>query len=169
MARFKWWLILGGIFVVGLACALTAAVWNSISSEWSVEYSAAEYALNHSPIDRIQRHDVFTAAGAQEVFYGIDPFGQPWYVFVYGTPFSVQVQSAKGVMTAAKAAQTAKQDGLHVISEHIGYLDSTAAATFHTNAGAVWEVYGQTSAHKHAYLYLDATTGKSIWKYVLST
>src|SRR5579875_2363353 len=126
MGRLKWWLIGAGAVCIALVAALCVGAWNEISSEWQVEQAAAQYALNHSPIDHIQGHDVFTGAGTEEVFYGQDAFGHDWYAFVDGSPFSIQIQSASGILSAAKVQKAALANQVKPISEHIGYLNQAA-------------------------------------------
>lgn len=170
MTHWKRWTALCVAVAGAIAVVLFIASWDTTSSEWMAERSAAQFALNHSPIERIQHHDVFTGAGAQEVFYGVDAFGHPWYAFVYGNPLTIRSQSAASLLTASAAAKQAKADGLQQPqSEHIGYWGSQAAQSFHVSRGVVWEVYGLVHGGKRAYVYLSATNGKVLWKYVLST
>lgn len=151
--------------VVGLSlvfAALVVTAWNNVSSEWNVEQAAAQFALNHSPVDKIISHQVFTANQAQEVFYGTDAFGHAWYVFVYGNPFVAHAVPAAGLWSAKQADQASRRSGAKPMSTHIGYLDNQAARTFHTQAGAVWEVYAQLPSGSDVYLYFRANNGKAV-------
>ncbi|WDL97236.1 hypothetical protein [Alicyclobacillus sp. ALC3] len=142
--------------------ALVVAAWDNVSSEWNVEQAAAQFALNHSPIEKISSHQVFTANQAQEVFYGTDAFGHKWYAFVYGDPFVVHAVPATGLLTKQQADAVASKSGDKPLSTHIGYLDTAAAQTFHTSVGAVWEVYAQLPNGTDVYLYFRANNGKAV-------
>lgn len=162
MLRWKrvLWTAAVGLFVV--VVALVIAAWNNVSSEWNVEQAAAQFALNHSPLERISSHQVFTANQAQEVFYGTDAFGHKWYAFVYGDPFVVHSVPASGLITEEQANAAASKSGAKPISTHIGYLDRSAAQMFHTSAGPVWEVYAQMPNGKNVYLYFRADNGRTV-------
>lgn len=162
MRRWKTWAVVSFVALVIIFVALVIGAWNNISSEWLVERAAAQYALNHSPIDQIKRHEVFTANQAQEVFYGDDAFGTPWYVFVYGDPFVLHSTAAAPLMTQKQADQAARAEHVTPISAYIGYLDASAAAIFRTTSGVVWEVYGRDQNGQPTYVYFHADSKKPI-------
>jgi hypothetical protein len=148
--------------------ALTAAVWNNISSEWDYEGAAAQYALNHTPIDKLVAHDVFTASGDEEVFSGQDTFGRNWYAFVSGMPFVASSVPAQGILTRQQTeAKVVKKYQMRVRSLHLGYLNDATSSLLHTKSQIVWEVYGSVG-NRNEYLYLDAYSGTVIWQPVYS-
>ena len=168
MKSWKIWTGTVAVVFVAAVSALTAAVWNNVSSEWAVEQNAAQFALNHSPINHIAVHSVFTASQAQEVFLGTDSFHRPWYVFVYGSPFSVQSVAAQNLLTKAVVNKKMEEQQIHPIRDSIGFLNPETQAACHTSATVVWEVYGrEVKSGKLVYVYVDAHTGSSVWKYVL--
>jgi uncharacterized protein YpmB len=169
MAAWRiWFWSIFTILVLG-AVALVSALWNNLSSAWNVEASAAQFALDQSPIDRIQAHDVFTADGVQEVFEGVDAFGRKWYAFVYGSPFVVQAVPESDVVPKDRVWKNAMQLHIHPQAIHLGYLDDNQQARFHTNSNVVYEVVGDGPGGTTEYAYFDGRTGKLVWKYMLST
>jgi uncharacterized protein YpmB len=162
MKNWKLWLVttFGVVFIAGVA--VISALWNNLSTEWSVEASAAQFALNHSALQNIQSHSVFTAAGAQEVFFGTDVFGQKGYAFVQGTPFRVHYQSAQGLQTRATVATLAKTQGFIPVSESIGYIGPQEQSYFQTKSGVIWEVHGRDQQGKWVCIYFNAKTGKEL-------
>lgn len=163
MKTWKLWTF-GSLFVIVLAAvAVTSAVWNNLSHEWSVEESAAQFALNHSPIDAITGHDVFTANDAEEVFYGTDSFGRKWISFVSGSPFTVHSVEGAGILSEQKIRNIAQKQGEKVISVHLGYMNTNAAGTTQTS-DVVWEVYAQIKG-SYKYYFYDAKTGHVLNSY----
>ncbi len=168
MKTWKVWTTILLSVVVLSAGALTVAVWKNISTEWEYEGTAAQYALNHTPIDHLQTHDVFTGSGDEEVFSGIDTFGRRWFAFLSGTPFTVTSVLADGILTSKQIkTKVMSINHLKVISAHLGYLNYATTALFNTKSKVVWEVYGSVG-NKNEYLYLDAYTGTVIWQPVYS-
>ncbi|MCL6547997.1 MAG: hypothetical protein K6T30_03710 [Alicyclobacillus sp.] len=162
MKTWKVWIWVGAA-VAGLAVfALLLALWNNLNSEWTVETQAAQLTLDHSPIDRIESHQVFTAAGVEEVFYGTDAFGRPWYAFVHGTPPVVSYLPAAEVETDREVRAKAAQLGIRPLAVTIGYLNGTAQAAFRTQANVVWEVYGKDAEGHRVWAYFDAVSGRLI-------
>jgi uncharacterized protein YpmB len=162
MRMWKVWVSLAAlVFTFGLV-ALSAALWNNLSSEWNVEASAAQFALNRSPLQEIDSHDIFTAAGAQEVFTGADVFGRKWFAFVYGSPFTVKYVPMDGILNKSQMMDILKKDHLNPLKEQVGYLDSNAQATFHTQSDVIWEVYAKTPAGDAVYQYYDARSGTKL-------
>jgi uncharacterized protein YpmB len=162
MKMWKIWLVsataVATLGVVALACA----VWNNLSSEWNVEATAAQFALDKSPINHIDSHDIFTASGAQEVFGGSDVFGRKWYAFVYGSPFTVKYVASDGILTQEQIISSAMKVHLKPLKEQIGYLDSYAQSTFHTDADVIWEVYAKNASGQSVYVYFDARSGNTL-------
>ena len=162
MKQWIIWLIVVAFIVVMGAFALFFALWNNFSSEWTIEQHAAQYALNHSPINHIDGHSVFTGPGVEEVFDGVDTFGAKWVVFVYGNPLTTHAVSAKGLLSKSQMQKMAVQQ-FHLKSPQLslGYLPASERSVLKTNARVVWEVYGQRGAMS-LYAYFDAYTGKLI-------
>lgn len=168
MKAWKVWTTIASVIVLGTAVGITTALWNNISSEWQVESNAAQYALNHSPIDHILTHSVFTGSQAQEVFFGTDAFKRPWYAFVYGSPFTIESVPATGLLTKAAVNKQMTNQKIQPLQDALGYLNPDTQAALNTTSTVVWEVYGrQTSSGKFMYVYVNAQTGAIVWKYVL--
>jgi uncharacterized protein YpmB len=165
MKTWTIWLVSIAASLILFAVFIGSSLWNNLQSEWQVERAAAQFALNHSPLTTITAHDVFTADGAEEVFLGKDSFGRPWYVTVFGTPFEVKSIAAQSVRPKNEIIQEASQQGLKVLSTHIGCLTTTAREQMATNANFVWEVYGETQTGSYQYAYYDAQSGKFIQSY----
>lgn len=145
---------------------LVSVIWSNLSSAWNVSRQTAQFALNHSSVDHILSHDTFTASDVEDVYYGIDAFSHPWYVFVWTNPLRSAQVPAGGVISLRAIEKQAISQGLQVITAKIGYLDNQTANTFHTTSMVVWEAYGSIDG-KQAYYYYDGWTGKLLWKYVL--
>lgn len=168
MKAWKIWTGAAIVVVLGAVSTVTAVLWNNVSSEWQVEQNAAQFALNHSPINHITEHSVFTASQAQEVFLGTDAFHRLWYAFVYGSPFTVQSVPAANLLTQTAVDKKVESQHIRPIQDTIGYLNPETQAACNTTATIVWEVYGREgAAGKFVYLFVDARTGKIVWKYVL--
>lgn len=165
MKYWKQWTIVTIIVIVLGSGAGFLVLWNNLSYEWAVQKNAAAYAVDHGPITTITNHDVFTAVGAQEVFYGKDKLGRSWITFVYGSPFTEQSVQDKGYLTKVKITRLAKSSGLTVVSAHIGYLDGNTQTNFGVLSDVVWELYAQTKAGDTKYFYYDARTGKLLKSY----
>jgi len=166
MKSWRVWVTLASIVLLLSIIATATAVWKNVSSEWHVNQSNAQYALDHTPINRILSHDIFTASGNEDVFYGTDTFQHKWYAFVSNQPLSVRAVSASGVLSKAQMLKIATKSGIRVKTLHIGDLDNQTANTFHTTSSIVWEVYGSIGKND-AYVYYDGKSGKLLWKYVL--
>ena len=162
MKQWKVWAISLSALMVFAVIALFAAVWNNFTSEWNVESQAAQYALDNSPLNTIEKHDVFTASGAQEVFFGRDVFGRPWYTFVVGSPFTVQSVPAGGLQTSSRIRIIARQHNIHPAAIHLGYLAPSTRTAFHTRTDVAWEVDGTNAAGQRVYTYFNAWTGQEI-------
>lgn len=162
MKLWKLWTSLAAVVLTFGLVALLAALWNNLSSDWNVEASAAQFALDKSPIEHIDAHDIFTAASAQEVFTGTDVFGRHWYAFVFGSPFTVQSVPTAGILDKTQILAIVKKANLQPLKEQIGYLDSNAQSMFHTQADVIWEVYAKTSAGQAVYRYFDARSGNKL-------
>ncbi|MCL6598646.1 MAG: hypothetical protein K6T81_07890 [Alicyclobacillus macrosporangiidus] len=169
MSAWKIWLTTAVLVVLLGTAALFFAVWNNIDSEWRQETAAAQYALDHSPIDRIDGHDLFTGAGVQEVFTGKDVFGRRWYAFVMpaprgeAAPFVVKSVQADEVMPANEIARRVAKDHLRVTSAHVGYVDPQSASAFHADSGVVWEVEATDTGDHRIFLYYDGRSGNLLW------
>lgn len=169
MAAWRVWFWSIFIVLVIAASALFAGVWNNLSNEWSVETSAAQFALNESPLVHIDAHDVFTAADVQESFFGTDTFGRKWYAFVYGSPFVVHTVPASDVLSKENIVKKVALQHITPREVHLGYLDQQQQERLHTESNIVYEVVGSGPTGGTEYVYIDAKTGKVAWKYVLST
>ena len=167
MNRWKLWSWLAGIIVCMAAVAVAAALWNNVASEWAVEAAAAQFALNRSPIDHIEAHEVSTAAGTQEVFVGTDAFGVQWYVFVFGHPMTVEAVPATRILSRQAILAQLKSGHVHPMSAQVAYLTASNRASFHTQATVMWEVYGRNESGQPEYLYMNAGNAHLIWHYVL--
>jgi uncharacterized protein YpmB len=169
MSTVKIWLTTILLILLLALAALVVGLWNNISSEWQVEETTAQYALNHSPLASITSHRTFTGAGEQEVFYGHDTFNRPWYTFVFGQPLTVQSVPGSDVISEQQVEGLAEKSGIKPIHCELGYVPTNTRATLPAKRHVVWEVYGENRSGHLLYVYYDATTGKQLWQYVLST
>ncbi|RIV25692.1 hypothetical protein D2Q93_06085 [Alicyclobacillaceae bacterium I2511] len=168
MRHWKRWLTLSGLALVVIATAFIWAVWNSLSSEWRIEASAAQYALNHSPMQQLTSYSVFTGAGAQEVFTGKDGFGRKWVAFVYGPPYAVKSVPSTGMWSATRLTKSLKLQHITPVHLNLGYFNAAARESFHTAADVVWECYVRLPSGLLAYIYYDAYSGQQIATYILA-
>lgn len=162
MSTWKIWVTSIVMIILIAIVALFSAIWNNISTEWKWESVSAQYALNHSPLEELTRHSVFTASGDEEVFYGYDVFHRPWYVFVRSNPLHVQSVPAEQLLNKK---QILKEFTYHykmtVMNLSIGDLSSQTASLMNTKAKFVWEAYGKING-RFTYLYLNAQTGNLV-------
>lgn len=169
MNSAKIWLITGCLIVAMAAAGAGLALWNQVDNEWQAEASAAEYALNHSPLEKISGHIVFTGGNVQEVFYGDDMFGRKWYTFVTENPLHAYSIPASKVIPKQKVEQLARAARIEPVDVELGYVPaSNRLSTKPKQDQIVWEVYGYHGG-KSEYVYYDAVSGKRLWQYVLST
>ncbi|MCL6444250.1 MAG: hypothetical protein K6T83_12485 [Alicyclobacillus sp.] len=170
--RKKWkvWLITAGILIILCGAGIGAALWRNLASEWRAEAVTAQFALDHSPLNSILSHQVFTSSGLEEVYDGLDVFHRRWYVFVYGQPLTFTAIPAKGLLSETEVRSRAERI-LHVRVQDvtIGYLQPATRSALHTQATVVWEIHGKTINGKTIYAYLDAGTGQLLWQYLLKT
>lgn len=162
MSAWKAWMVSVSAAVVIGGGALTVAVWNNLSSEWTVEAAAAQFALDHSPLMNITAHDVFTGSGAQEVFQGTDVFGREWYAFVFGSPFQVEFVQSRGILTKDQMLAAIHKQHMTPLKEQIGYLSPAGQSTFNTQADVIWEVYAKDQTGHPVYTYYDAKSGDQL-------
>ncbi|WP_157076346.1 hypothetical protein [Alicyclobacillus kakegawensis] len=170
MNASKIWVITGTLIVLMALIGIGMTLWNEVREEWDVEQSAAQYALNHSPLERIEGHALSTGAGVQEVFYGRDMFGRSWYTFVTDNPRRAYAVPASQVLAKSKVEQLAERAGVTPIDAEPAYVPSSLAKTLPASRHVVWEVYGrQRNSGRSEYIFYDAVNGKRLWQYVLST
>jgi uncharacterized protein YpmB len=167
MKTWKVWLTVAVLIIGMAAMAVAASLWNNLSTEWNMEAEAAQFALDHSPLQRITDHGVFTASGVQEVFGGTDAFGRHWIVCVSGPPWKAWFTRADGLTSVDAVATTVRRMGVVPVSIQAGHLEPAAQSAFHTNAQVVYEVYGRNASGQSLYLYFDAKSGQLVWKYLL--
>ena len=167
MKTWKIWLTVAVSIIAMAGVAVAASLWNDLSTEWTVEAEAAQFALDHSPLQHITEHGVFTASGVQEVFGGTDAFGRHWLVFVSGPPWNAWFTRADGLTSVDTVAVNVRRMGVVPISIQAGHLQPAAQSAFHTSAEVVYEVYGRNAAGQLLYLYFDAKSGQLVWKYLL--
>lgn len=164
MSAWRIWAVTVPLIVIMIAVGTVLWLWRNLTSNWSAETSAAQYVLDHSPIDHLQNYEVFTASGLQDVFRGSDAFHQEWYAFYVPQANKAYVVSAKGVIPQSKAAAVASQNGITPDSETLGYVTSAASGVLHPKDHVVYEVVG-TKDEKSMFVYIDAVNGKVLWKY----
>ncbi|SIS96934.1 hypothetical protein [Alicyclobacillus vulcanalis] len=166
MKRKVWWISVPiATVVIGTGCLMY--FWNLLTPYWQAEQRAAEYVLNHTPIDRLESYSVFTADGVEDVFRGQDQFGRSWYAFYVPQLDRSFVLPASAVLPEREIAQRAAAYGMQVESIVLGYVANTNASASWAKAGtAVYEVTGRSHGHL-AFLYFNASTGQLLWKYAL--
>lgn len=165
--KFRVFLWAVAVMVVAAAVIAMVTLWQDLSAEWSQERVAAQYALNHSPLNQIDYHSVFTGAGLQEVYSGTDVFGKRWYAFVNDQPLSVRYVSANQVVNASRVLSQCQHLSVRPSAVSLGCLDNTAQSTLKTSVAVVWEVTGHEGA-RPVYLYFDAATGRLIQRFLLT-
>lgn len=168
MRHWKRWFTLIGVVFVMFATTFVWTAWHSLSSEWRTEAGAAQFALNHSPLQQLTGHSVFTGAGVQEVFIGKDSFGRIWYAFVYGSPYIVKSVPATGVWSAARMNQLLSSQHIKPVHLSLGYLDAANRKSFHITTDVIWECYVHLPSGAPAYVYYDAHSGQKLATYILS-
>jgi uncharacterized protein YpmB len=173
MKALRIWVTVILLSLILAAIAMVVALYNNLNSQWQAETAAAQYALNHSPISHIDGHSTFTGDGLQEVFQGTDLFHQKWYAFVWQaseTTHNVAVVAATSVVPQSNVTLQARKTGLTPRQVSLGYVNPASDnPALKVSKTVVWEVYGTTSSGKHEYEYFDGTSGKLVWKYMLST
>lgn len=163
MKIWKIWAI--GIVVVVLAAvvAIGAAVWNNISSEWQAETQTAQFALDNSSLEHIDNHQVFTAAGLQEVYFGTDAFHNKVVAFVYGSPLEVYTVPQTELVTESSIQTEAEKSGVKIKSIALGYLSPDSEQMLGiNNTNVIYEVYGTGPNQHDVYDYFDAMSGKLV-------
>ncbi len=153
------------VILIMAAIFIGTSIWNDLAGEWTVEQTAAQYALNHSPLSSITKQNVFTGNGVEDVFQGKDAFGRGWFVVVYGQPYKIRSIQTSAVANSKLITAEAVKDGLNVMGTHFGYLDQTGRSQLGTNVNFVWEVYGKSTTGNYQYAYFDAKTGKLLKSY----
>jgi uncharacterized protein YpmB len=158
----------GAVLVMALAAG-AAAVWRDLEAEWTIEAQAAQYALNHTPIQRIQTHAVFTASGVEQVFEGDDAWGKPWLVFVSGPPWSAQAVRADTLLSLRTIESETAKKGYRVEVCTPGWLSDDTRRTLHIQNAVVYELEAMDGKGQRWDVLVDAKTGQWVWKYLLST
>jgi|GEM_PF-2835900 len=169
LKSWKIWIVSICALIVTAGGTGVYALYRNLNTEWSYEYQAAQVALNHSPISHISSHSTFTDISSQEIFAGEDVFGREWYAFVSGSPWVTHSVLAAQVLPEARIRSLAEKQSVRPVNISLGYLDDAQQRTFSVSNHVVWEVYGETKGQKYEYIYYDGTTGKQVWKYMLST
>ncbi|MFX4302458.1 hypothetical protein ACOJUR_09415 [Alicyclobacillus tolerans] len=149
-----------------LAAALTTYFEQTLQSHWSEETQAAEYVLNHSPIEKIETSTMFTASGLENVFTGKDIFGQSWIVFYFPDQQKLHAVLAKNIINTTQIETICRKFSLQPSQLSLGWLNQEHAANMNTNPGPVWEVYGKKQG-ENTYYYFNAANGDLICQYVL--
>lgn len=158
MRTWRVWIITAPILVVMILFGICVWLWNIISTNWGPEQKAAQYVLNHSPINHLQSYQVFTASGVEDVFLGTDTFGHEWYSFYI--PAENQAYSFRvGSFVGKQQIETKlSKQSVHIKNMSIGYVTDQAASSLKTSSHVIYEIQG-TKGGNPAYLYVDARTG----------
>lgn len=169
MKSIKIWVTVVFLILILAAAALAVTLYQNLNSQWQAETTAAQYALNHSPISRIDNHHTFTGDGLQEVFSGKDVFHQQWYAFVWGVnaPNSIAVVAANSVIAKNKIVSAAEKSGIKPNKVSLGYVAQSNNPSLKLSQSVVWEVFGINAKGKQVYEYFDGINGKLVWKYML--
>ncbi|MBX6352838.1 MAG: hypothetical protein IRZ10_05830 [Thermoflavifilum sp.] len=159
--------VLGLLVVAGVAAG--TSLWFHLEPEWEVETSAAQFALDHSPLQHIEQHQVFTADGVEQVFAGQDAWGNRWTVFVSGPPWTWHAVKTGDLVSEQTVERQARGHGYEVLSCVPGWLNATLVADLHAQTQVVYEVHALDAKGQTWYALVDAKTGQWLWKYLLST
>jgi hypothetical protein len=159
--------------IAGGAAALAVAggvvLWRDLTTEWTIETEAAQYTLDHSPIQHIDRHTVFTASGVEQVFTGTDALGVPWTVFVAGPPWSATAVKSEDLLRPENVIAQALRQGYHVQQCTPGYLNDAVRQSLHVSSFFVYELRAVDTRDQSWDVLVDAKSGQWVWKYLLST
>lgn len=158
MKTWKVWAITAPILALLILFGICIWLWNMISTNWGPEEKAAQYVLNHTPINHLESYQVFTASGVEDVFRGTDSFSHEWYAFyipAQNKAYSFRVGSFVGEQQIQN--ELSKQN-VHISSMTIGYVTDQAANTVKPSSHVIYEISG-TKAGQPTYLYVDARTG----------
>ncbi|GEO27102.1 hypothetical protein AAC03nite_28870 [Alicyclobacillus acidoterrestris] len=169
MKTWKIWAITVPIILLMLCCAVIAWLWQNVSTNWAPEEQAAQYVLNHTPIDHIDSYQVFTASGLEDVFLGTDTFGHKWYAFYIPAKHTAYSVGVDQLVSAKKVEQSLLQDNIHTDTYSIGYVtgEASKALSAESSTNVVYEVRGRENG-KAIFVYVDATSGHILWRYQLS-
>ncbi|KRW91456.1 hypothetical protein SD51_08935 [Alicyclobacillus tengchongensis] len=168
MKNWKVWAVTVPAILIMMGAAVVAWLWRNLSTNWAAEQTAAQFVLNHTPIDHLQAYHVFTASGLEDVFQGTDAFHREWYAFYLPTVHESYAVPAANILSPSKVAATAKALGVKLQATSLGYVTAEAADTLPASQHLVYEIKGTTGS-KLTFLYLDAVTGRVLWKYQLQS
>ncbi len=163
MKTWRIWTFVGFAVVVLAFAAIVLALWNDLTGEWKAERSLAVYALNHSSLETITSHSVYTGPGGPlQVYVGRDAFNQTSVAFVSNAKTVISIPM-HDLISKRQAILDAERYSIHPIDESLGYLDAKGQSYFRTKSTYVWEITYFVGS-KYAYLYLDATNGSLVWR-----
>lgn len=166
MNTWKVWAITVPILLLMIAFAVLLWLWNNVSSNWNPETESAQYVLNHTPIRHLQSYRVFTASGIEDVFRGTDVFDHEWYAFYVPSKHTAYSVKEAALLKPQIIESNLKSQHISVNSLSVGYVTDAASETLKPANNVVYEVRGSDGSST-TYVYVDATTGKVLWKYVL--
>lgn len=166
MKTWKIWAVTIPTMILMVALAVCVWLWNNLKSNWKMETVAAHYVLSHSPIQHLQSHEVFTASSLEDVFRGTDAFHREWYGF-YLPQKHVSYSVLQSDLLKPKVIES------KLLSQHIqplkltvGYIPRDTTSPLKSDHSVVYEVRGKIRSNV-TYVYVDATSGNILWKYVL--
>lgn len=168
MRNWKAWMITTPFILLMVIASIVVWLWRNLSTNWGPETVAAQYVLNHTPLDHLQSYHVFTASGLQDVFKGTDAFGREWYAFYTAQSPNSYAVPATGIIPVAKVQADVLKLGVQAKTETLGYVLGDASTPFSAKSRVVYEVQGIKN-NKSTFLYLDATTGHVLWQYQLQS
>ncbi|WAH35151.1 hypothetical protein [Alicyclobacillus dauci] len=168
MKTWKIWLITIPVLLVMVGATIVAWLWQNLSTNWIPEERAAQYVLDHTPINRIETYNVFTASGLEDVFKGKDTFDNEWYAFYIPSSNRVFSIRARDLVSQQQVEGNLLKQNIHSQQCTLGYVTDQASGTLQTSSNVVYEVRGtDTVDSKTTFIYVDATNGHVLWKYVL--
>jgi uncharacterized protein YpmB len=166
MRTWRVWLITIPFICLMVLAAIVVALWNNLSSNWNQETYAAEYVLNHTPLDHLEQYQVFTASGLEDVFSGKDTFNHQWYSFYIPSEKRAYSIPASRLINEKVVESNLAKLNIYTNVCHIGYVTNQASNTLKTANKVVYECQGTTKG-KTTFAYVDAANGQLLWKYVL--
>lgn len=166
MKTWKIWSLTIPVILFMIASAICLWLWNDLRSNWQMERVAGRFVLNHTPIQHLQSHTVFTAAALEDVFRGTDAFHREWYGFYFP-----QAHVAYSILQSRLIKPTLVESNLRAqkiepLNLGVGYIPDHVSNTLSPKQHIVYEIRGNFDNHI-TYVYVDATSGKILWKYVL--
>lgn len=150
--------------------AVFSALWNYLSTGWEAERTAAQVALDSTPLQALTDYTVYSGpGGVEDVFRGQDSFHRTGIAFIRSAhelayiPAQRIIPQEEAGLLAKRYVGQSYHSGFRVTEASLGALSNSAKYALHTTAKFVWEVTYRAQT-QYGYLYIDAVTGALLWK-----